>query len=178
MRAVALTAAALVLLALVGCGSGSSSASKTTSQTPVGAPKVVSGALPGLQVVAVSKLKKLDQRAIEMWQLTGESADSNPTLKAGTYTPGVDGHVLQANTGTDSQNGIAVTVVEVHFDPVGTQQLTALTTANAGKQLAIVLNGKVISAPTVQEPITTGVLQISGQPGAIDTVVKAIMPSN
>ena len=35
---------------------------------------MVRGALPGLQVVAVSKLTKTDQRAIEMWQLAGGAA--------------------------------------------------------------------------------------------------------
>lgn len=37
-----------------------------------------------------------------------------------------------------------------------------LTAANVGKPLAIVLDGKVLSAPVINEPITGGQAQLSG----------------
>ena len=169
-------ALALALVSVAGC-SGGSGAGSATSSTPVAAPKVIRGALPGLQVVAVSKLGKTDQRAIEMWQLAGESADNLPTLKAGTYAPLIDGHVLEASVDTSTANGIAVSVVTVHFDPEGTRLLTDATTANVGSKLAVVLNGRVLLAPTVQEPITTGQIVISGSAGIVDLATGAIVPA-
>ena len=169
-------ALALALVGVAGC-SGGSGAGSATSSTPVAAPKVIRGALPGLQVVAVSKLGKTDQRAIEMWQLAGESPDNLPTLKAGTYTPLVDGHVLEASEDTSSANGIAVSVITVHFDPEGTRLFTDATTANAGQKLALVLNWRVVLAPTVQDPITTGQIVINGSPEIVDLVANAIVPA-
>lgn len=177
-RAARVCAGAAVVLALVGVvGCSSGSGGSAASSTPVAAPKVIRGALPGLQVVAVSKLGKTDQRAIEMWQLAGESSNNLPTLKAGTYTPLIDGHVLEATVDTDTANGIAVSVVTVHFDPQGTQLFTDATTANAGGKLALVLNGRVVLAPTVEEPVTTGVIVIGGASEIVDLVAKAIVPA-
>ena len=176
-RAIATAAIVLMLVAVAGCSSPSSSPSSTTSQTPVVAPKMVRGALPGLQVVAVSKLTKTDQRAIEMWQLAGGAADTEPTLTAGTYKPLIDGHVLEATEDTSSANGIAVSVITVHFDPEGTRLLADATTANAASSLAVVLNGRVILAPTVQQPITTGQIVIDGPAETVDAVAKAIVPA-
>jgi preprotein translocase subunit SecD len=53
-------------------------------------------------------------------------------------------------------------VVNLQFDAKGAQQFAALTSANVGKQLAIVLDGKVLSAPTIVQPILGGQVQISG----------------
>ncbi len=52
--------------------------------------------------------------------------------------------------------------VTVSFDSIGTQAFDRLTAANVGRQLAIVLDGVVHSAPVIQERIPGGRAQISG----------------
>jgi preprotein translocase subunit SecD len=52
--------------------------------------------------------------------------------------------------------------VEVSFNATGTRQFADLTTANVGRRLAIVLDGKAISAPVIREPITGGIASITG----------------
>jgi len=52
--------------------------------------------------------------------------------------------------------------VSVSFDARGSRQFSELTTQNVKKRLAIVLDGKVQSAPVIQEPITGGEARISG----------------
>ncbi|MBF0267331.1 MAG: protein translocase subunit SecD [Alphaproteobacteria bacterium] len=53
-------------------------------------------------------------------------------------------------------------VVNFRFNGQGAKKFGAITTENAGKQFAIVLDGKVISAPVIREPILGGSGQISG----------------
>jgi preprotein translocase subunit SecD len=54
-------------------------------------------------------------------------------------------------------------VVALSFSSEGSKLFDAATFANVGKQIAIVLDGVVISAPVVQERITGGHAQISGR---------------
>jgi preprotein translocase subunit SecD len=53
-------------------------------------------------------------------------------------------------------------VVNFRFDGQGARRFGDATRANVGKRFAIILDGKVISAPTINEPITGGSGQISG----------------
>ena len=53
-------------------------------------------------------------------------------------------------------------IVQFQFNNQGARSFGAVTTANVGKPFAIILNGKVISAPRINEPITGGSGQISG----------------
>ena len=52
--------------------------------------------------------------------------------------------------------------VSFTLDRVGAQKFGRATTDNVGKRLAIVLDGKIISAPNINEPITSGSGMISG----------------
>ena len=52
--------------------------------------------------------------------------------------------------------------VSFTLDRIGAQKFGRVTTDNVGKQLAIVLDGKIISAPSINEPITGGSGMISG----------------
>ena len=52
--------------------------------------------------------------------------------------------------------------VSFTLDRLGAQKFGRTTTDNVGKQLAIVLDGKVISAPSINEPITSGSGIITG----------------
>jgi preprotein translocase subunit SecD len=53
-------------------------------------------------------------------------------------------------------------VVSIEFSPEGTTKFARVTQQNVGKPLAILLDGKVISAPNINEPIRGGKAQISG----------------
>ncbi|HVU32007.1 MAG TPA: protein translocase subunit SecD [Opitutaceae bacterium] len=53
--------------------------------------------------------------------------------------------------------------VELQFDKTGAKQFADVTTANVGRLLAIVLDGKLSSAPRINEPITGGNAQITGR---------------
>jgi protein-export membrane protein SecD len=54
------------------------------------------------------------------------------------------------------------TVVSFTFDRVGAKKFGRVTKDNVGKRLAIVLDSKIISAPSIREPILGGTGQISG----------------
>ena len=53
-------------------------------------------------------------------------------------------------------------VVSFSLDRLGSQKFGRATTDNVGKRIAIILDGKIISAPSVNEPITSGNGMISG----------------
>ncbi len=53
-------------------------------------------------------------------------------------------------------------VVSFTLDRIGAQKFGRATTDNVGKKLAIVLDDKIISAPNINEPITSGKGMISG----------------
>ena len=54
------------------------------------------------------------------------------------------------------------TVVTFSLDRVGAKRFGKATSTGIGKRLAIVLDGKVISAPVIRDTIATGSGQISG----------------
>ncbi|MFL2891752.1 MAG: protein translocase subunit SecD [Candidatus Pelagibacter sp.] len=54
------------------------------------------------------------------------------------------------------------TVVSFTLDRIGAKRFGKATSTGIGKQLAIVLDGKIISAPTIQDTIASGSGQISG----------------
>ena len=53
-------------------------------------------------------------------------------------------------------------IVNIQFDPQGGARFARLTSENVGKPFAIILDGEVISAPNINEPIIGGTAQISG----------------
>jgi len=52
--------------------------------------------------------------------------------------------------------------VSFTLDRLGAQKFGRATTDNVGKRLAIILDGKIVSAPSINEPITSGNGMISG----------------
>ena len=68
-------------------------------------------------------------------------------------------HISSASQDYDERGRIAI---KMNMDKVGTNLWAKMTTKNAGKPIAIVLDNFVYSAPNVNEPITTGNSQISG----------------
>lgn len=76
-----------------------------------------------------------------------------------------------------SQNGAPV--VAFQFTPHGQAAFAALTREHVGKRLAIMVDGKVISAPVIKEPITGGRGVISGRFNVAEagTIASAIAES-
>jgi len=70
-------------------------------------------------------------------------------------------HLENAAPGFESQTGQPI--VSFRFDGVGARIFGNFTKNNVGVPLAIVLDGKVLSAPVIREPILGGSGQISGQ---------------
>ena len=69
-------------------------------------------------------------------------------------------NLLDAQPQMDTQNN--QTVVSFSLDRVGAKRFGKATSTGIGKQLAIVLDGKIISAPVVRDTIASGSGQISG----------------
>jgi preprotein translocase subunit SecD len=67
--------------------------------------------------------------------------------------------LIRAQSGFDDSSQ---PVVNFTFNTQGAKKFGAITTEHVGKQFAIVLDGKVISAPVIRTPITGGSGQISG----------------
>ncbi len=73
----------------------------------------------------------------------------------------VDGSDLNnAQAGTDPQSG--EWVINFSLNALGAREFSDVTTANVGKPFAIILDGKIIMAPNIREPITGGAGQITG----------------
>jgi preprotein translocase subunit SecD len=74
---------------------------------------------------------------------------------------GIKGDKLTgAQQGFDPQDNQPV--VNIQFDSEGGQKFARMTQQNNGKLFAIILDGQVISAPRINEPILGGASQISG----------------
>ncbi len=69
-------------------------------------------------------------------------------------------NLIDAKPRMDTQNN--ETIVSFTLDRVGAKKFGRATTQNVGKQLAIILDGKIISAPSIREPIIGGSGQITG----------------
>jgi protein-export membrane protein SecD len=70
------------------------------------------------------------------------------------------GNLTSARSGQDQQNG--GWVVNFRLDSEGAQIFRRYTTENVGQRFAIVLDGLVLSAPVILEPIVVGSGRISG----------------
>ena len=70
--------------------------------------------------------------------------------------------VASAKAVIGEQNGVKKYMVSLTFTPEGTKAFADATTANVGKRIAIIYDGKVYSNPVVREAITGGECQIDG----------------
>lgn len=64
--------------------------------------------------------------------------------------------------GSSSASMQSEPVVSIAFDDTGRQKFAELTRDNVGKQIAIVLDGRIVSAPNVQTEISDGKAVITG----------------
>jgi preprotein translocase subunit SecD len=70
------------------------------------------------------------------------------------------GDLIDAQPGFDQRTNEPI--VNFKFNSSGSRKFAQATSENVGQPFAIVLDGKVISAPVIREPITGGQGQISG----------------
>ena len=96
----------------------------------------------------------------ELKYLEGERAGREPLLVANDASLLGD---LLVNAKTEfSSKGFGEPYVSLTFNSKGAQTFANVTATNIGKRLAIVLDGKVVSAPVIREAIPSGQAQISG----------------
>ena len=84
------------------------------------------------------------------------------TMDGAVVLEGTDVADAQAGSYTDEMTGAREYVVSLTLTDDGATKFGVATAANIGKQIAIVYDGEVISAPTVNEAIGNGQAQISG----------------
>lgn len=97
---------------------------------------------------------------LRLTETLGQGVNARQVPLTVTKRPSLTGEMLtNASAGFD-QNGAPA--VNIAFDSRGTQIFAQLSTNNVGKRFAIVLDGKVYSAPAFREAILGGRAQISG----------------
>ncbi|MDR2769825.1 MAG: protein translocase subunit SecD, partial [Rickettsiales bacterium] len=87
-----------------------------------------------------------------------------PYAEGGGLMPVYSKIELSGESLTDSQASFDqnMPVVTQVFDSIGARKFAKLTTEHVGERFAIVLDGKVLSAPIIRQPIIGGRGQISG----------------
>ena len=109
--------------------------------------------LPGIQDTQRAK-DLIGRTALLEFKLVDESRDVKATLLTGAS-------LTDARVQIDSQYGEPY--VSIEFDRKGARAFERITGENVGKRLAIVLDNKVYSAPTIQEKIGGGKARITGR---------------
>src|SRR5437764_1006728 len=89
---------------------------------------------------------------------SAETAGQNYVIKKQVLVSG--GDLTDAQPGFDQRSGQPI--VSFKFNTSGSRKFAQATTEHVKEPFAIVLDNKVISAPVIQEPITGGQGQISG----------------
>lgn len=112
-------------------------------------------------------LQLVGQTAQLEFQLVNQDTSPEATLSATPVTlvqTGLSGKQLErANVQFDPNTGQPV--VGLDFNDEGTALFAKITEENTGKILAIILDGSVIMAPSINEPIYGGAAVISGLSG-------------
>ncbi len=110
----------------------------------------------------VEKLKQAITGTVpEGYELKYVQEDSEPVLLEKQAV--LAGDALANATVTFSQSEFNEPVVALKFNAEGAKKFAEITTNNVGKRLAIVLDGKVQSAPRIKEPIPSGEAVITGR---------------
>ncbi len=106
-----------------------------------------------------------DVELLPMMRATGADMESNgkaimlPVEKNVALT---GEHIDDANAIPDHKNP-GNFAVSLSFDPIGADTFSTVTGENKERRLAIILDGKVYSAPTIQDKISGGQASITGQ---------------
>ncbi len=104
--------------------------------------------------------------------MKGRTGQSEPILIKRKIEVGGES-LTHASPATDQQTG--GWVVNFKFDSVGARKFSQVTQENVGHRFAIKLDDKVITAPTIREPITGGSGQISGNFTAEDATNLSVL---
>ncbi len=124
------------------------------------------------------EFKMVDENAAPSDVAQGIAPPGDEIVPYAAATPGPDGKVASiavqrlggikgdqltnAKQEFDQQGGNQA-VVSITFNQQGGEKFAALTSANVGKRFAIILDGKVLSAPSINTPILGGSAIIQGQ---------------
>ncbi len=104
---------------------------------------------------------------------TDASSSASTTLASMFVATPLTGRFLD-RASLDFDQNTHQPIVSLQFNAEGKKLFADITTANVGKQVAIFLDGRPISVPTVREPITDGKAVISGgfTPTEASTLVR------
>jgi SecD/SecF fusion protein len=94
------------------------------------------------------------------YELKSSIEDNEPLLLSKETL--LTGDALKNASVRFDQSSFGQPVVSLEMNPEGAKKFSEITTNNVGKRLAIVLDGKVQSAPNIKEPIPSGEAVISG----------------
>lgn len=94
-----------------------------------------------------------EMQAIENWQLAFEDPYFKSTNLTGKY-------LKKSELSFDATTNKAE--IQLQFNDEGAKIFEEITSTNVGKRLAISIDGQILSAPTVQEKISGGKAQITG----------------
>ena len=97
-------------------------------------------------------------QAFALWREPGTMA-----LEPEVLFSGKDFALIEPSRGGDDQ---ITPSLALHFTTEASARFTTLTTQRSGRRLAIVIGGKVVTAPKILHPITTGLFEITGPPEA------------
>lgn len=98
--------------------------------------------------------------------LNGEAVDESVALQEPFVDTGLTGRYLKTASlefaGNSTGKIANEPMVSVRFTDEGAKLFAEITTAHVGEQLGIFLDGELLSAPVINEPITAGTAVISG----------------
>ena len=112
-----------------------------------------------LTVACAPFIRQTRYRNLEL-RLVGETSGRNfplwhesgaLPLESEILFSGKDFAVIEASHGGDD---LKTPSLALHFTKEASQRFTALTTRRTGRRLAIVIDGKVVTAPKILHPIT------------------------
>jgi protein-export membrane protein SecD len=117
-----------------------------------------------LEFVDVSSLPTATASEISAWANSGGARAKAPSIpETITYTPVVSGDTItNAMAGQSSGVNAGQVVVTLNMNSVGTAAWRDYTASHIGKEVAIVLDRVVQSAPYIKDAIPTGDTEISG----------------
>lgn len=118
----------------------------------------------------------LNARGIVQFLPSGDDPPSEGDPAPPDVAPIFDaGSQIRSATLVDDQSGGKA--VSIELGPDGTKALADYTTANVGKAMLLVLDGVVIAAPVINEPLLDGKVQLTFAPdGAVPpAAIAAIM---
>jgi preprotein translocase subunit SecD len=65
-------------------------------------------------------------------------------------------------------------IVSIKLDSTGTEKIKEITTKIVGEKIAFIIDNKVITAPTLRDPITSGHIAIFCDEGTLNEVKRAL----